>query len=158
MKPFIVENENISLSGIHCSASKDTNVRSSKGINWEFPSLKTTQLESPTFSSADSIVLFTGLNLNTASAISLFEIPAKIIFKNWMLWLNPYFDLLNFKSPNGPKGSDLDYIFFTFNTCQATFICSILWCDCKNWKNRSVTYRHTEGLTDVKSEIVIRCK
>ena len=85
MKPFIVENENISLSGIHCSASKDTNVCSGEGINWEFPSLQTTQLESPTFSSADSKGLFIDLNLNTALAIDLFEIPSRIIFKNLIL-------------------------------------------------------------------------
>jgi len=53
-----------------------------------------------------------------------------------------------------PLGSDGDpgCIFFTLNTCQATFISDILWNDCrKSKKNKSVTYGRTDVRTDVRT-------
>ena len=59
---------------------------------------------------------------------------------------------LCFNSPDGPKGSegDPDYIFFTLNTCQASFISDILWNDCRNWKKMEVWRRdgRMDGRTD----------
>ena len=63
-------------------------------------------------------------------------------------------------SAHGPKGSEGDpnYIFFTLNTCQASFISDF--CETtagigKKWKCDVRTDGRTEGQTDVMSEIVI---
>ena len=55
-----------------------------------------------------------------------------------------------------PIGSDGDprCIFFTLNTCQATFISNILWNNCRNWKKWKCNGQ-TEGQTDLKSEMVM---
>ena len=57
----------------------------------------------------------------------------------------------------GPKGSegDPDFIFFTLNICQATFIVTLCDTTAGIGKNESVTDLRTEGQADVKSEIVI---
>ena len=67
----------------------------------------------------------------------------------WVKWVSIYIDWLHLASycnvqssalPDGPKGSegDPDYIFFTRNTYQASFIGDILWNDCRNWKKMEV--------------------
>ena len=59
--------------------------------------------------------------------------------------------LLLIHGPNG-SGGDQECIFFTLNTCQATFISDTFSYACRNWKLGSGTGRDGTGRTDGQTD------